>query len=105
MHGENLPLEDAAKLASANTPRGWLRLDGRTVWGEQHLYLRQPGYGTSYLIGKMLVDELIAARAQELGKDFTLPRFLDELNAAGLIPITLVARELSSPSPATALRR
>jgi len=105
MHGENLPLEDAAKLASANTPRGWLRLDGRTVWGEQRLYLRQPGYGTSYLIGKMLVDELIAARAQELGKDFTLRRFLDELNATGLIPITLVARELTSPSPATALRR
>jgi hypothetical protein len=105
MHGDGLPLADAAKLASANTPRGWLRLDGQTVRGEQHLYLRQPGYGTSYLIGKMLVDELIAARAQELGNGFTLQRFMDELNATGLIPMTLVARELTSPSPATAPRR
>jgi uncharacterized protein (DUF885 family) len=105
MQGENLPLEEAAKLASANTPRGWLRLDGQTVWDEQHLYLRQPGYGTSYLVGKMLVDELIAARAQELGKDFTLQHFMDELNATGLIPITLVARELTTPSPARAPRQ
>ena len=105
MQGENLPLEDAARLASENTPRGWLRLDGQTVWGEQHLYLRQPGYGTSYLVGKMLVDELIAARAQELGSHFTMQRFMDELNATGLIPITLVARELTTPSPATAPRQ
>jgi len=96
MHGDNLPLEDAAKLASSNTPRGWLRLDGQTVWGEQHLYLRQPGYGTSYLVGKILTDELIAARARQLGKAFTLQRFFDELNATGLIPMTLVARELTS---------
>ena len=101
MHGDNLPLEDAAKLASSNTPRGWLRLEGQTVWGEQHLYLRQPGYGTSYLVGKILTDELIAARARALGKDFTLRRFFDELNATGLIPMSLVVRELTSQSPAT----
>jgi len=105
MHGDNLPLEDAAKLASSNTPRGWLRLEGQTVWGEQHLYLRQPGYGTSYLVGKILTDELIAARARELGKDFTLQRFFDELNATGLIPMSLVLRELTSQSPATSPRR
>jgi uncharacterized protein (DUF885 family) len=105
MHGDDLPLADAAKLASAHTPRGWLRLDGKTVWGEQQLYLRQPGYGTSYLVGKMLVDELIAARSQELGNDFSLRRFMDELNATGLIPITLVAKQLTTPSPATAPRR
>jgi hypothetical protein len=110
MHGNALPLEQAAKFASENTPRGWLRLDGQTVWGEQHLYLRQPGYGTSYLVGKIEVDKLLAARARELGDRFTLQRFLDELNATGLIPITLVEEELAgtgieTPSPATARPR
>jgi uncharacterized protein (DUF885 family) len=105
MHGDDLPLADAAKLAAADTPRGWLRLDGQTVWGEQQLYLRQPGYGTSYLVGKILVDELIAARAQQLGAGFTLQRFMDELNETGLIPITLVSQQLTTLSPATAQRR
>ncbi|HVI21832.1 MAG TPA: DUF885 family protein, partial [Myxococcales bacterium] len=96
MHGEGLPLEDAARLASANTPRGWLRLEGQTVWAEQHLYLRQPGYGTSYLVGKIEVDKLIAVKAQQLGTAFTMQRFMDQLNATGLIPIELVREEMES---------
>jgi hypothetical protein len=108
MHGEGLSLEQAAKLASANTPRGWLRLEGQTVWAEQHLYLRQPGYGTSYLVGKIEVDKLIAVKAQELGTAFTLQRFMDELNATGLIPIELVREQMESVTsdlPATAQPR
>ena len=96
MHANQVTLEEAAKLAAENTPRGWLRLEGQTVWAEQHLYLQQPGYGTSYVIGKIEVDKLIAARAQQLGGQFTLKRFLDELNRTGLIPITLVGKELTS---------
>ena len=82
------------KFASDNTPRGWLRPDGRTVRGEQHLYLQQPAYGTSYLVGKIEVDKLIAARARALGDRFTLRGLLDEMNTVGLIPITLVRWEL-----------
>src|SRR5206468_12195500 len=52
-------LEQAAQFASANTPRGWLRLDANTVRNEQHLYLQQPAYGTSYLIGKIQIESLI----------------------------------------------
>jgi hypothetical protein len=32
------------------------------VEGEQQLYLRQPGYGTSYVTGKYLIEELIKER-------------------------------------------
>lgn len=94
MHANELTLDEAARFAAENTPRGWLRLSGSTVWGEQLLYLQQPAYGTSYVIGKLQVDELIAARARKLGPDFTLRRVLDELNTAGLVPISLVRREL-----------
>ena len=59
---------------SANTPRGWLRLDGTTVRGEQHLYLQQPSYGTSYLIGKMQIEQLMGVRRRQLGDAFTVKR-------------------------------
>jgi uncharacterized protein (DUF885 family) len=98
MHANELPLEEAAKSASANTPRGWLRLTGSTVWFEQHLYLQQPGYGTSYVIGKLEIDRLLAARAQQLGAEFTLRRFMDEKDAAGLIPVSLLRWELTGDS-------
>jgi len=95
MHGNEFSLEEAARFASENTPRGWLPLDGKTVWWEQHLYLQQPGYGTSYVMGKIEVDKLIAARARAPGGQFTLKAFFDQLNRTGLIPIALVRRELT----------
>ena len=77
------------------TPRGWMRLDLDLVGFEQQLYLRQPGYGTSYVTGKYLIDELIKDRAHQLGKEFTLRRFFDEYNAAGLIPVSLIHLQLT----------
>jgi uncharacterized protein (DUF885 family) len=99
MHANELTLEQAAQFASANTPRGWLRLDAETVRSEQHLYLQQPAYGTSYLIGKMMIEQLMSTRRQQLGAQFSLKRFMDEFDAAGLIPAALVARELSGNAP------
>jgi hypothetical protein len=98
MHANQISLEEAARFAARETPRGWLRLDGETVWFEQHLYLQQPGYGTSYLIGKIEIDRMLAARARALGNDFTFRRFMDEMNAVGLIPISLVGWQLTGSS-------
>jgi len=95
MHGKGYSIEEAAKFASEWTPRGWLRLDGRTVRHEQHLYLQQPAYGTSYVIGKIEIDRLMAERARQMGDQFTLRRFMAEFDAAGLIPISLVRWELT----------
>jgi uncharacterized protein (DUF885 family) len=88
-------LEQAAQFASSNTPRGWLRLDANTVRSEQHLYLQQPAYGTSYLIGKIQIEALLAARRRQLEDAFTMKRFMDEFNAAGLIPASLLRWELT----------
>jgi hypothetical protein len=95
MHANELTLEQAARLTSANTPRGWLRLDANTVRGEQHLYLQQPAYGTSYVIGKIQIEGLLAARKRQLGDGFTMRRFMDEFNAIGLIPASLVHWEMT----------
>ncbi len=72
------------------TPRGWMRPDLDLLNFEQQLYLRQPGYGTSYVTGKYLIDELIKDRAKQLGDKFTLRGFFDEFNAAGVIPVSLI---------------
>jgi len=77
------------------TPRGWMRPDLDLLGFEQQLYLRQPGYGTSYVTGKHLIDELIKDRANQLGEKFTLRGFFDEFNAAGLIPVTLIRWEIT----------
>ncbi len=95
VQANQMTLEQAARFASEQTPRGWLRLEGETVWFEQHLYLQQPGYGTSYLMGKLEIDRLIGARSRALGDAFTLRRFMDELASVGLIPISLAGWELT----------
>jgi hypothetical protein len=95
MQSNQMTLEQAAAFACANTPRGWLRMDGNLVRSEQHLYLQQPGYGTSYLIGKMEIDKLLAERKQQLGDGFRMKQFMDDFNAAGLIPASLLRWELT----------
>jgi hypothetical protein len=95
MHSKELTLEEASAFACSHTPRGWLRMDGALVRDEQHLYLQQPGYGTSYLIGKIEIEKLLAERRQQLGEGFRMRRFMDEFNAAGLIPAALLRWELT----------
>lgn len=92
-------LERAAEFTSQNTPRGWLSLKGNLVRAEQHLYLQQPGYGTSYLIGKKQIEMLLAARKMQLGDSFRLKQFMDSFNAAGLVPASLLRWELTGELP------
>ena len=95
VHANRFTLDQAVRFTASQTPRGWLRADGVTDFFEQFLYLQQPGYGTSYVIGKFEVEKLLTRRAQQLGEQFTLKRFMDELNGAGLIPISLIRWELT----------
>ncbi len=95
MHSNEFDIDEARRFASAHTPRGWLKADSGLNWGEQGLYLEQPGYGTSYITGKLLIDELLAERARQLGDEFTLLGVLDEFLASGVIPVSLIAWELT----------
>ncbi len=59
---------------------------------EQHLYLRQPGYGSSYITGKYLLESAMAdfAKMKESKNElFLMKDFFDQLNAIGNIPISL----------------
>jgi hypothetical protein len=77
------------------TPRGWMSPHLDLLGFEQQMYLRQPGYGTSYVTGKHLLDELIRIRAHQLGGDFSLYRFFDEVNGAGMIPVSMIHWQLT----------
>ncbi len=94
LHGNEFTMEEAVEHATLWTPRGWLP-DGNLVRGEQHLYLRQPGYGTSYLSGKIQIEQLMAERALQLGDDFTVSRFFDEFFDAGVIPVSLARWQMT----------
>ena len=99
MHANAWTLEQAATFASENTPRGWLSLQGSLVRDEQFLYLQQPAYGTSYVIGKIEVEKLLAERKQAQGDAFRMSRFMEDFEAAGMIPAALMRWELAGRMP------
>jgi len=99
MHANEWTLEQAATFASENTPRGWLSLKGALVRDEQFLYLQQPAYGTSYVIGKIEVEKLLAERKQAQGDAFRMSRFMEDFEAAGMIPAALIRWELAGRMP------
>jgi uncharacterized protein (DUF885 family) len=90
-------LQKAGKFHAAWTPRGWANPKDSLTGFEQLLYLRQPGYGTSYIVGKILVDRLMAEYGQQqqlAGQPFVLRDFLDGINGAGMVPVPLIEDEL-----------
>jgi hypothetical protein len=58
-------------------------------------YLRQPGLGSMYLLGKSQIERLISERAFQLGDDFDLGEFHDDLLSRGIIPVTLLRWEMA----------
>ena len=93
-------MKDASDFHVAWTPRGWMSPTLDLLGFEQQLYLRQPGYGTSYVTGKHLIEELLAdrmrqAREIEGGTDYSLADFFAELDAAGVIPTSLIRWEMT----------
>ncbi len=91
-HANEMTMEEAGGIHSEYTPRGWMKTEKELLIFEQHLYLRQPGYGTSYITGKYLLENAMAeyARIQELNSTpFTSKTFFDTLNSIGNIPMAL----------------
>ncbi|MFW6140602.1 MAG: DUF885 family protein [Acidobacteriota bacterium] len=95
MHSHEFTLDEAVDYGVKWTPRGWMPKEGNTIWGDEALYLQQPGYGTSYVVGKAHLDRLIADRAEQLGDEFNLKQFFDEFHTYGMIPLSLIRWEMT----------
>ena len=97
-HANEMTMEEAGKIHAQYTPRGWMKTEKKLLKFEQHLYMRLPGYGTSYITGKHLIDEAMADYAREMelsGKTFTIRDFLDRMNQIGSVPPSIGALELT----------
>ena len=99
MQANQMTLEQAAAFACANTPRGWLRMDG------QPRPLRAASLPAAARLRHELPDRQdrdreAARRAQaQLGDRFRMKAFMDDFNAAGLIPASLLRWELTGEMP------
>lgn len=58
-------------------------------------YLRRPGLGSMYLLGKTQIEQLVSERAFQLGDDFDLGEFHDDLLSRGTIPVPLLRWEMT----------
>ena len=97
-HANMMTMEEAGKVHVKWTPRGWMEREPHLLKFEQHLYLRQPGYGTCYITGKYLIEGLMTEYAKQLeeqGKKFVMKDFFKKFNDTGNIPVELVRWEIT----------
>lgn len=97
-HANDMTMAEAGTVHVDWTPRGWMGTERELMEFEQQLYLRQPGYGTSYVTGKYLLERLLAHRTKQTenaATPYTLRDFYGELNEAGSVPIALVHWQLT----------
>ena len=99
-HANLMSMEEAGKIHSEYTPRGWMKTEKELLIFEQHLYLRQPGYGTSYITGKYLFENALAefSRLNENDASVNLKSFFSKLINIGSIPMTLFHWEINNDS-------
>ena len=97
-HANVMSMEEAGKIHSEYTPRGWMKTEKELLLFEQHLYLRQPGYGTSYITGKYLIEEMMMENAKSDESNFTIKKFFDSINRIGNIPVSLGIWEMTGNS-------
>ena len=62
---------------------------------EQLLYLRQPGYGTSYITGKYLIERLLGEMGSQSDDPLILSDFFRQVDEQGVIPVSLIHWQLT----------
>jgi hypothetical protein len=97
-HANEMTMAEAGQVHVKWTPRGWMKREPHLLQFEQHLYLRQPGYGTCYITGKYLIEKLVtewAKQLEEQGNPFVMKDFFRAFNDAGNIPVELVRWQMT----------
>jgi hypothetical protein len=102
VQANEMDLAAAGKFHAEWTPRGWSDASSRLVGFEQLLYARQPGYGPSYVTGKLQFDRLLAdvSHADEVaGRPFVMADVMSQVMASGIIPVALIEAEIFAAQP------
>ena len=101
-HANEMTMAEAGQVHVRWTPRGWMKREPHLLQFEQHLYLRQPGYGTCYITGKYFIERLMtewSEKLEEKGKPFIMKDFMEAFNNAGNIPVELVRWDMTGNKP------
>ncbi len=96
VQANQIDLAEAGRFHADWTPRGWSDASSRLVGFEQLLYLRQPGYGPSYIVGKAQLDHLLALashRAEQEHRPFVAGEAFAAILASGIVPPVLIEAE------------
>jgi hypothetical protein len=96
VQANEIGLAEAGHFHAEWTPRGWSDAESRLVGFEQLLYLRQPGYGPSYIIGKAQLDHLLASashRAEVEHRPFVARDVFASIFASAIVPPSLIDGE------------
>ena len=100
-HSNDMTMAEAGTVHMHWTPRNWMGNEPELLQFEQQLYLRQPGYGTSYVTGKYQLERLLAHRTKQMeNEEYTLKDFFTEFNEVGSVPIGLVHWQLTGDDSA-----
>ncbi len=91
MHAGEMSLDEANRYMIDYVPYMEADLGRYDLEG----YLRRPGSGSGYIIGKIQLEKLLSERALALGDAFNLGAFHDDILARGMIPLTLVRWEMT----------
>ena len=94
-HANIFTMQEARNFHVARTPRGWMRDDLDLLGFEQLLYMRQPGYGSSYVTGKYLIERLMAEMGRQSDEEIVLSDFFGKVDQQGVIPVSLIHWQLT----------
>lgn len=101
VQANEIGLDEAGKFHADWTPRHWSDEKSALVGFEQLLYLRQPGYGPSYIVGKASLDHLLAIAsdtAEDEGRKFSAPDTFASIWASGIVPPAIIEDEFLPPA-------
>ena len=97
VQANEIDLAEAGRLHAEWTPRGWSDARSRLVGFEQLIYLRQPGYGPSYIIGKLQIDRILGEashRAEVEGRPFSARDAFAKFYSSGIVQPSLIEMEM-----------
>ena len=94
-HANIFTMKQARDFHVARTPRGWMRDDLDLLGFEQLLYLRQPGYGSSYITGKYLIERMLGEMGSQSDEPIILSDFFRQVDEQGVIPVSLIHWQLT----------
>ncbi|MDO7842925.1 DUF885 family protein [Sphingomonas immobilis] len=101
VQANEIDLAQAGQFHARWTPRHFSDPASKLVGFEQLLYLRQPGYGPSYIVGKLQLDHLLARAGHEddvANRPFALKQAWSRIIAAGIVPPALIEAETFPPA-------